>query len=306
MPGGYGCDASGCANSGVPGHTFDPSGVSSTPGQVTTSLNLDSDGGLVLAGLALAYGGYELFSWLFGGGGGSPQNPGPTPQSYFSSGPFSSYPALQPWDTASSNGMFAGPSPESDPLHLYIADSRTADGSQDDAAGSDADDGSEPPTPSPTSLWDEKWFNVHFNAVLGDPSGALQTDSELGNGYGTLWVPVAEGGVVEGGFYYTGGRESTSDTAADRDGLTADSNLRANTTQPYGAFGAYFGRPGAAEFFVQSEITGAAPNVQVGARAGVGEMSISVDAAPLVDIGAKAQENLERNLYDYTQFMSEF
>jgi len=150
--------------------------------------------------------------------------------------------------------------------------------------------------PAETSFWDAKWFSFTASANLGEgTNGAVQTDLELGNRYGTLWVPVAEGGVVEGGFYYTFGSE-----------ISKDPNATPGTMDPYGAFGAYFGKPGGAEFFVQSELTNAAPNLEFGVRAGIGELSVGVDAGPMVESGGRALENLQNNLYDYTQLMSGF
>jgi hypothetical protein len=67
----------------------------------------------------------------------------------------------------------------------------------------------------------------------------------------------------------------------------------------YSAVGVYVGAPSGLEVFGQTEISTDAPNIEFGARAGIGELSVGVDAGPMVDSGGRALENIESNLYDF-------
>ena len=78
-------------------------------------------------------------------------------------------------------------------------------------------------------------------------------------GYITLWVPVTE----LNGFYSTNGYGPEG---------------------YYNAMGAYFGVKGV-ELFGQSELTTQAPNIEVRVRAGPAELSLSIDAGPMVESG---------------------
>jgi hypothetical protein len=126
-------------------------------------------------------------------------------------------------------------------------------------------------TPDEFSFWSDKWFNFSASFVIGDSAnGAVQTDVEMTKGYVTAWVPV-EG---EGGVFYT------QDT-------------------DYSAAGVYAGLPNEAEIFGQTELSTPAPNIEFGVRIGPGELTLGVDAGPMVESGGRALENIERNLYDF-------
>jgi hypothetical protein len=128
-------------------------------------------------------------------------------------------------------------------------------------------------TPAEISIWDEKWFNFKGEASIS--AGPLETDPELGSIKVTEEVPVSEGG----GFYATQGVGSNGEISS--------------------SIGAYVGIKGELDATMETDLNQPAPNLEFGMRAGPGSLSVGVDAAPLIDIGARWQENVENNLYDF-------
>jgi hypothetical protein len=129
------------------------------------------------------------------------------------------------------------------------------------------------------SFWTDKWFNFDVNVAVGTPNQELQVNgTHLDSLSVTGWIPIAG----EGGVY------GTASTAGDS------------------GVGIYFGVSPEVSAFVQTQLSDTAPNVQFGVNAGVGEISVDINAAPMIESGGRALENIERNMYDYTQMMDQF